>query len=167
MELFGDEVESIRTFDPESQVSIKQLKAINIIPNVQESLLEESRQSIFEYIPEDTLVWFKDFRETTDLIEKGYQKAKESFDEIMKMSGSTQVVFEPDDLFDSEKSFTSLIQSFKKIEFGKRFYLKTEKTFEFRIKPQPTFHKKFEILCQDLREYQDKLYEKFIASAHN
>ena len=164
MELFGDEVESIRTFDPESQVSIKQRKTINIIPNVQESLLEESRQSIFEYIPEDALIWFKDFRETTDLIEKGYQKAKESFDEIMKVSGSTQVVFEPDDLFDSEKSFTSLIQSFKKIEFGKRFYLKSDKTFEFRIKPQPTFHKKFDILCQDLRVYQDKLYKKFIAS---
>ncbi len=164
IELFGDEIESIRLFDPESQMSNQAVKTIQIIPNVQEKLIQENRQSFFEFLPDDSVIWFKDFRETTDLIEKGFQKAKESFDEIMRISGNTQVILKPEDLFDNEKAFLHLLKSFKKIEFGKRFYIDHAVNIDFNVKPQPTFHKKFDILGEDLLVHQSNFYKKFISS---
>ncbi|XOV92579.1 MAG: transcription-repair coupling factor [Bacteroidota bacterium] len=164
LELFGDEIESIRLFDPESQISIQDVNSISIIPNVQDKLISEERQSFFEFLPQDTIVWFKDYRETSDLIEKGFLKAKESFDRIMSISGNTQVILKPTDLFDSEKSFKEYIASYKKIEFGKRFYLNHDEVVQFEVKPQPTFHKKFDLLASDLLEHQSRFYQKFISS---
>ncbi|MEQ8882513.1 MAG: CarD family transcriptional regulator, partial [Cyclobacteriaceae bacterium] len=164
LELFGDEIESIRLFDPETQISTKDVNSISLIPNVQDKLIKEERQSFFEFLPADTITWFKDYRETTDLIEKGFLKAKESFDQIMAISGNTQVVLKPEDLFDSESSFKTLTESMKKIEFGKRFYLSHDQVIQFEVRPQPTFHKKFDLLASDLLEHQSNYLEKFIAS---
>lgn len=164
LELFGDEIESIRLFDPETQISTKDVNSISLIPNVQDKLIKEERQSFFEFLPDNTISWFKDYRETSDLIEKGYLKAKESFDQIMAMSGNTQVVLKPEDLFDSESSFKKLTDPLKKIEFGKRFYLNHDQVIQFEVRPQPTFHKKFDLLATDLLEHQSNYLEKFIAS---
>ncbi|MEP4532385.1 MAG: transcription-repair coupling factor [Cyclobacteriaceae bacterium] len=162
LELFGDEVESIRDFDPETQLSKNILSSINLIPNVQTTLLEETRQSFLEFMPEKTVVWLKDYRETLDLVEKGFNKAEASFDEIMKKSGNTQVVFGPKDLFDSEVSFDKTLKHFNLVEFGNRFYLKPKEEFKLDIKPQPHFNKNFELLAQDLFDHQNKGFKPII-----
>lgn len=164
LELFGDEVESIREFDPESQLSTKSLDAVTLIPNVQTRLLKEERQSFLEFAPEGSIVWMKDYRETLDLVEKGFNKAQESFDQIMSTSGYTKVVFKPEDLFDSEKSFDKLLDKFNRVEFGKRFYLKPDEEFALGIKPQPHFHKNFNILADDLFKYQVQSFQKIITA---
>ena len=164
LELFGDEIESIREFDPESQLSSKSLKVVTLIPNVQTRLLKEERQSFFDFIPTDTVIWMKDYRETLDLIEKGFLKAVDSFDQIMRVSGYTQVVFKPIDLFDSEKSFDQLLKRFNKVEFGNRFYLKPDDEYNLGIRPQPHFHKNFNLLAEDLFQYQVKNFEKIITA---
>ncbi len=164
LELFGDEIESIREFDPESQLSSKTLKVVTLIPNVQTRLLKEERQSFFEFIPKDTVIWMKDYRETLDLIEKGFLKAVDSFDQIMRVSGYTQVIFKPIDLFDSEKSFDQLLKRFHKVEFGNRFYLKPDDEYNLGIRPQPHFHKNFNLLAEDLFQYQVKNFEKIITA---
>ncbi|MEP0367906.1 MAG: transcription-repair coupling factor [Cyclobacteriaceae bacterium] len=162
LELFGDEVESIRDFDPETQLSKNILSSINLIPNVQTTLLEETRQSFLEFMPDKTVVWLKDYRETLDLVEKGFNKAEASFDEIMKKSGNTQVVFGPKDLFDSEVSFDKTLKRFNLVEFGNRFYLKPKEEFKLDIKPQPHFNKNFELLAQDLFDHQNKGFKPII-----
>ena len=162
LELFGDEVESIREFDPESQLSRKPLNRVNLLPNIQTKLLKENRQSFLEFLPDQTSIWIKDYRETLDLIEKGFNKAEESFSEIMRKSGDTQVVFSPKDLFDSEKAFDKILKQFSLIEFGNRFYLKPKEEYKFEMKPQPHFNKNFELLANDLFQYQNKGYETII-----
>lgn len=164
LELFGDEIESIREFDPESQLSSKSLHVVTLIPNVQTRLLKEERQSFFDFAPKDTVIWLKDYRETLDLIEKGFLKAVDSFDQIMKVSGYTQVVFKPVDLFDSEKSFDKLLSNFNRVEFGNRFYLKPEDEYNLGIRPQPHFHKNFNLLAEDLYQYQVKNFKKVITA---
>ena len=164
LELFGDEIESIREFDPESQLSSKSLNVVTLIPNVQTRLLKEERQSFFDFAPKDTVIWLKDYRETLDLIEKGFLKAVDSFDQIMKVSGYTQVVFKPVDLFDSERSFDKLLSNFNRVEFGNRFYLKPEDEYNLGIRPQPHFHKNFNLLAEDLYQYQVKNFKKVITA---
>lgn len=155
LELFGEEVESIREFDPESQLSTNSLEQVTLIPNVQTRLLEEQRQPFLEFIPKDATIWLKDYRETLDLIEKGFNKANDSFNDIIKSNG-TSIVFKPEDLFDSEKSFDALLDRFCRIEFGNRFYLKPDMEFKLEVKPQPHFHKNFQLLADDLFQYQQK-----------
>ncbi len=164
LELFGDEVESIREFDPETQLSTRPLDTVTLIPNVQTRMLKEERQSFLEFIPDDAVIWLKDYRETLDLIEKGFNKAQESFEQIMRISGYTQVVLKPEDLFDSESSFDRLLTDFHQVEFGNRFYLKPDDEFQLSVKPQPHFHKNFEILAEDLFKYQIKSMNRYIAA---
>jgi transcription-repair coupling factor (superfamily II helicase) len=59
IELFGNEVDSIRSFDPGSQLSVDILDKVSLMPNVQTRLVQEERQSIFEFISPSTRIWLK------------------------------------------------------------------------------------------------------------
>ncbi|MEM9324590.1 MAG: transcription-repair coupling factor [Bacteroidota bacterium] len=162
LELIGEEIESIREFDPESQLSQGNRDSISIIPNVQTKLLKEERQSIFSFIPENATVWMKDYREIADIMNKGFDKARESFYDLMKISGDTQVVFQPEDLFLSGDRFIDEVKPFTKVEFGKRKYLDKSTEISFDFKPQPHFHKNFELLADNLEDYQHQGFRKII-----
>ena len=154
IELFGDEVDSIRTFDPVSQLSEEEIREINIIPNIQTKLLQEVRESFLDYLPRNTKVWFKDFEHTIQTIDKYFEKAYESFDLILKQSGETKVILSPEALFETSDSFVKGLTPFVKIEFGNRFFQKSDCVFEFKGQPQPSFHKNFEMLVDNLKENQ-------------
>src|SRR5690606_21415046 len=105
LELFGNEIESLRTFDPSTQLSLENVESISIIPNVQTKLLQESRQSFLEFLPEDTCIWFKDYQQCIDIIENYFSKASDDFETILKQSGNTKVVLKPQELFENKSSF--------------------------------------------------------------
>ena len=77
IELFGDEIDSIRTFDPATQLSEQPVKSINLIPNVQTRLLAEGRESFLAFMPRNTKVWVKDYDLLADVIDKSLAKATE------------------------------------------------------------------------------------------
>ena len=154
IELFGDELESIRTFDPENQLSNSSLREINIIPNVQTRLLEEQRQSFLEFIPKNTKVWIKDLEMMYDVIAKNFHKTESAFQKILAHSNDTQIVLKPSDLFEDESSFHNNLSNFPIIEFGHRFSSSPAQVFEFDVSPQPSFHKNFELITQNLDENQ-------------
>ncbi|HET9486844.1 MAG TPA: transcription-repair coupling factor [Chryseosolibacter sp.] len=164
VELFGDEVDSIRTFEPGSQLSVDSHEAINIIPNVQTKLVHEERQSFLDFISPDTRLWFKDFQFTGDLIEKCFQKVEASFDKIMKESGNTQIVSNPEQLFEPAYNFIKRSEAFTRVEFGSRFFLQSDKSFEFTSSGQPSFNKNFELLTTNLIDHQMQGYQNFIAA---
>src|SRR5690606_20467601 len=141
LELFGNEVESIRTFDPSSQLSQDSIDQISIIPNVQTRLLQESRQSFVEFLPDNANFWFKDLAQCLDVIDAYFAKATENFETIIKASGNTKVVLDPQDLFENKKTFKTQLKEYIKIEFGKRFFYKTATIFTFDAEAQPSFNK--------------------------
>lgn len=156
VELFGDEIESIRSFDPSNQLSINELKSINIIPNIQTKLLEERRQSFLQFIPKNTKIWFKDEQLTLDVIDKYYERAEGSFDEILRASGNTQIVLDPSALFETATSFSEKVRGFAQVHFGNRFYSNPDHVIEYTCSPQPSFQKNFELIVKDLNENQDR-----------
>lgn len=164
IELFGDEVDSIRTFEPGSQLSVDAQELVNIIPNVQTKLIQEERQSFLDFIAPDTRLWFKDFQLTGDLIEKSFQKAEASFGKIMKESGNTQIISAPDQLFEPAYNFIKRSESFVRVEFGNRFSLDATETFNFESSGQPSFNKNFELLATNLTEWQMQGFGNFIAA---
>lgn len=164
IELFGDEVDSIRTFEPGSQLSVETQQQVSIIPNVQTKLIQEERQSFLDFISADTTLWFKDFQLTGDIIEKNFEKVTASFEKILRESGNTQIVSSPDQLFEPAYNFLKRSESFKRVEFGNRFALEDGKTFEFPSSAQPSFNKNFELLAANLIDQQLQGYQNFIAA---
>ena len=164
IELFGDEIESIRTFDPVNQLSVDNIKEINLIPNVQTKLVEEKREGFIDFLPQNTKLWFKDYEQALDIINKYFDKAKQSFDNILKESGKTQVVLNPDDLFETRQTFIEQEKRLMHIEFGNRFSSSYDKEFRFEAEPQPSFNKNFELLTSDLSENQLKRVTTLIAA---
>lgn len=163
IELFGDEVDSIRSFDPGSQLSVDILDHINIIPDVQTKLMQEERQSFLEFISPETKLWFKDVQFTWDVLTKSFEKVQASFDKIVHQSG-TRVVLRPEHLFETANSFQQKTESFHRIEFGSRFILPGSRAFELPSSAQPSFNKNFELLAGNLVEHQAQGYNNFIAA---
>ncbi|HZY80503.1 MAG TPA: transcription-repair coupling factor [Cyclobacteriaceae bacterium] len=164
IELFGDEVDSIRSFDPGSQLSVENMDKINLMPNVQTRLVQEQRQSLLEFVPPNTRVWLKDTVLSFDVIEKSFQKASQSFDKILHDSGQARVALEPQALFETRESFEKTLESFKKIEFGSRYHYPTDVIIEYRSGAQPAFKKNFELLANNLVDHQMQGYTNFIAA---
>ncbi len=164
IELFGDEIESIRTFDPETQLSKDPLKTVHIIPNVQTKLLEEERQSFMDYIPNNSKIWIKDLEHTTDILDKYFAKATDSFETILAASGESNISLKPELLFETGQSFSDAILKYLNIEFGNRFYHQGATVFSFEASAQPSFNKNFELIAQSLEEHQEKGYSTVIAS---
>ncbi|MFA0961676.1 transcription-repair coupling factor [Roseivirga sp. BDSF3-8] len=163
IELFGDEIESIRTFDPVSQLSVDTIEKISIIPNVQTHLLEEVRQSFLEFLPDNTTFWLKDYQQLLDVVDKSFEKASQSFDDIIKKSGDTQVINNPEELFETGETLSAQLKNYNRVEFGNRYYLKGEE-YQFDSEPQPSFNKNFEILTDNLTKHQEEGYTNIIAA---
>ncbi|MDQ3392851.1 MAG: DEAD/DEAH box helicase, partial [Bacteroidota bacterium] len=164
LELFGNEIESIRTFDPTSQLSKEKINNINIIPNIHTRLIHEEQQPFLDFLPKDTIVWFKDYQQTLDVIEDYYKKATENFQKTLKSGGNVQIVMEPGVLFETSESFKKQLDNFKILEFGNRFYNKPDKIFEFKAEPQPSFNKNFELIATNLIENQEANIVNIIAA---
>ena len=150
VELFGDDIEGIRTFDPNTQTSVDTVKRINIIPNVQTHLVEETRESFLKFLPNNTKLWVKDLSLIHDTIDKFFESASQNFKDITAISNNTQVVLAPEDLFETSLTFKDSSKPYCTIEFGNRFAVASGKVFDWDSAHQPSFHKNFELLANDL-----------------
>ncbi len=163
IEFFGDEVESIRTFDPESQLSIEEKKYVAILPDVQTRLVQNTRVSLWEYLPENTFIWTYDLNQIKNTIQVCFDRAEEQFESIKEQSGENTILTEPSALFDNKKIFEILIERHLLIEFGRLSRKKTT-IIELSQEIQPSFNKKFELLSDLLQEYELKNYQLYILS---
>ena len=159
IEFFGDEVDSIRTFDVETQLSIEQIKKINIIPNVANKLLQDSRQSFLEYMAQKTVVCFKNIDLFFARIDDFYAKAEDAF----KTLSSDIKHAQPEELFCNSKALKKQLSDFSILEFGTSTIMPNAKTIEFNTTPQPSFNKQFDLLIEDLNTNYDKGYTNYIA----
>ena len=164
IELIGNEVESIRTFNPESQLSVDYLKEIHLIPNIQTKLLEESRESFLSFLPKNTKIFIKDYELTLDVIQQQFDKTRQLFHEILDKSGQTQVILSPNDIFETAISIKESLRNFTCIEFGNRYHLNSAQSFNIHSQGQPSFNKNFELLGKNLEENQEKGYSNIFSA---
>jgi transcription-repair coupling factor (superfamily II helicase) len=147
IEFLGNDVDSIRSFDSTSQLSIQKLSYCTIIPNVQTRLLQESRQTFFEFIPENSVVWFKHFQLSIDRIDKAFALAETSY----KKLDSVIEQLEPKELYIDKDTFTKQVLSFPLVEFGNHFSLTPTQTITYQFSPQPSFNKNFGYLNDNFK----------------
>ncbi|MAU71631.1 MAG: transcription-repair coupling factor [Pseudozobellia sp.] len=162
IEFFGDDVDSIRTFDVESQLSTEKVEKITIIPNVANKLLEERRESFLQYIANETTVFIKNADFLFDRLDDLYKKAGEAFDKLSKEVKHA----EPEELFLNSESFKVQLQDLALVSMGTSSSLfQNAEEISFNTKPQPSFNKKFNLLIDDLNAHKAKGYTNYIFCA--
>ncbi|MCF1190139.1 transcription-repair coupling factor [Mangrovimonas sp. AS39] len=160
IEFFGDEVDSIRTFDVETQLSTNQIKKINIIPNVANKFMEETRQSFLEYMAQKTVVFLNNADLLFSRTDALFEKAKEAFDKLSKDIKHAQ----PEELFCHSKLLKQQLLDFNLVEFGtSSLFSNQADPILFNTSPQPSFNKQFDLLIENLDEYHRKGYTNYIA----
>jgi len=156
LELFGDEVESIKAFDPSTQLSNTRHDFITIIPNINSAELTETRSAIFDYYNKESLVYVEDKNFTTDIIKKYFTKAEETF---LKLEGEIKHL-PPEELYISENDFNNALSQFSVVEYGTN-HKSTGYEIQFNQSPQPSFNKNFELLINNLKENKAKGYKNY------
>ena len=163
IEFFGDEIESIRTFGLEDQLSVSQLTYIHIVPNVQSDFLSAEKISLIEYIHQDTLIWVKGMEHLLDVIKAGYQKANELWKALSAEEKKQNPEWlAPSVCFTHEKMLADQLGDFNLMEFGKQFFYTANHTVSFDIKPQPSFNKDFKLLAYNLHRNEEQQIENLI-----
>ncbi|WP_394338243.1 transcription-repair coupling factor [Flavobacterium aciduliphilum] len=162
IEFFGNEVDSIRSFDVETQLSIEKLKKIAIIPNVENKFFEENRESFLDYIDPKTVVFIQNTEALGQQLDKLFTKASEAFDKL----NTTIKHATPHELFVDQKQFLKKVLTFSVVELSNTPTLAIDKTFEFHIQPQPSFNKQFDLLLNNLGENHFHGIKNFLCCAN-
>ena len=174
IELFGNEVDSIRIFDPETQLSERKLLQVNIIPNV--DILPDTagadageKISLFEFMPENTVVWLKDW----DVIEEKIRTQESDFESFLQLQSEGYFTKQQDEEeqhilksvsaadFISASRLLPILQQKKMVEFGFKPQL-TKEELVFETRPQPAFNRQFELLIKDLKALEGAGYSIYI-----
>ncbi|MDW5290848.1 transcription-repair coupling factor [Formosa sp. PL04] len=161
IEFFGDDVDSIRTFDVETQLSTQQVKKISIIPNVENKFLDESRESFIEYISSKTVVFSKNSQLLFSGSDVLFNKAEEAF----KNLNSELKHNAPNELFCNSELLKKQLLKFTIVEFGSGYYFHnvSQESIIYNTTPQPSFNKQFDLLIDDLNSNNNKGFTNYIA----
>ena len=157
LEFFGDDVDSIRSFDALTQLSLKSIEHLTIIPNVQGKLLSESRESFFRYFEtarhgaSPNVIWISDIELTEGEIEKDFQAAVKIYEEQIKDAAVSRLP--PSEQYINGETFRKQLLGYSIVENGNRFLLKDAEAIAYAMSPQPSFQKNFELLTQALSKY--------------
>ncbi|MFV0237948.1 MAG: CarD family transcriptional regulator, partial [Flavobacteriales bacterium] len=152
IDFFGDDIDSIRTFDIETQLSIEKKEKIELIPNVSNKFTGYVRESFFEYITSKTILAFTDIDLFLNQLETYFKKAEERFKILSKQIKHSK----PSDLFLNKQETLKLIQTFSILEFTTTPYLKPDLSLNLDSEPQPSFNKQFDLLVHNLVENTKK-----------
>lgn len=163
IDFFGDEVESIRTFEVESQLSIEKKKNIVIVPDL--GLGDGSDTSFLDFIPQNTVLAVKDFLWLRERMQVIYEEAVAPQALIAQEEGSAPMRLE-NKLIDGSEFVTRALD-FRRLEFGSKPTGTPDASLQFAVTPQPVFHKNFDLVAASFKEYQEKGYTLYICSDSN
>lgn len=175
IDFFGDDIETIRTFEVETQLSDEKLKRVEIVPELM--ILSEEKVPFLHFLPKDAVLAFKDFLYVRDAIDRIYQEGFASQAMTEKLEGKTEMEQqEVEQAFRKEGQLIPVSRwmddalDFRRMEFGVSHSVSeqtgkndgTRATISFNISPQPLFHKNFELLSRTLRDYLLQGYKLYI-----
>lgn len=164
IELFGNEIESIRSFDPSSQLSKRNILKVSIVPNIQTHFGNEKKTSLFDVLPANTAVWIKDGRAIQDTLTILMERANKISEKEIALLEEKHPLREgkATDIFLSFENFSAGIKNFHLIEFGRSSFFGAEEKIAFHTAPQPSFNKNFPLLISNLKHNTEQGITNFI-----
>ena len=167
IDFFGDEIDTIRTFEVENQLSKDKCDNVTIVPELSQG--NEERIPILQFLPKDTFLCVKDFTYVCDIINKVYEEGFSQQALVEMTAGATEM--ECQEIMNRMRSEIQLVTAstfmrdaldFRMIEMGHKPSRNADTTIRFDIKPQPLFHKNFDLLKKSLEDYQLMGYKVYI-----
>ena len=167
IDFFGDEIDTIRTFEVENQLSKDKCDNVTIVPELSQS--NEERIPILQFLPKDTFLCVKDFTYVCDIINKVYEEGFSQQALVEMTAGATEM--ECQEIMNRMRSEIQLVTAstfmrdaldFRMIEMGHKPSRNADTTIRFDIKPQPLFHKNFDLLKKSLEDFQLMGYKVYI-----
>ncbi len=167
IDFFGDEVDTIRTFEVADQLSKDSKETVQIVPELAQTATD--KQPFTAMLPEDALLVFKDRLYLCSAIEQIYDNgfSKQAFTE--RLEGATEMEQEQimremrkENNLVSGIEFRKAISGFRFVEMGAHPSGTPQTTITFNISPQPLFHKNFELLAQTLEDFLLQGYRLYI-----
>ena len=171
IDFFGDDIDSIRTFEVENQLSREQREQIEIVPEL--TVTDDEKVSFLSFVPNDVLLVTKDFLYVHDAIDRTYQEGFSAQAKREQLETATEM--EQRDIerqlrrelqLTQGSTFLSDALNFRRIEFGHRPSNTTSSIVHltFSISVQPLFHKNFDLLQQTFADYLSQGYKIYICA---
>ena len=158
IDLFGDDIDSIRTFEVETQLSKDKCEQVEIVPEL--GLTETEKIPFLSFLPDTTTLVAKDFLYVHDAIDRTYQDGFSQQALTERLEGATEMEeqairmeMKKEVQLISGQTFARDMVGFRRIEIGHRPSGMPDATIAFNISPQPQFHKNFDLLQQSLEQY--------------
>jgi transcription-repair coupling factor (superfamily II helicase) len=157
IELFGNEVEAIKTFDPADQLSNAKFDFVTIIPNINSKIFTEEKVLLLNYFDnQSSFLFFEDAQYSLDVFDKKFDAATKAYEQY---PGEVRQI-EPEKLYSRSEDLKDQLKKFTSFEFGIRSILSSE-SIKFDQKPQPSFNKNFDLLIANLKENKAKGFQNY------
>jgi transcription-repair coupling factor (superfamily II helicase) len=168
IDFFGDDIDSIRTFEVEDQLSKDRRDRVEIVPELS---LAEEKEPFLSFVPKDTLLIVKDYLFVRDAVDRAYQEGFSDQARIEQMNNATEMEQRDIELQLRRESqlitggqFMAGADKFRRIEFGHRPSAQPSATLHFNVSVQPLFHKNFDLLTKSFEDFLLRGYRIFICA---
>ena len=169
IDFFGDDIDSIRTFEVEDQLSKDHRDRIEIVPEL--SVMTEDKVPFLSFVPKDVMLVTKDYLYVRDAVDRAYQEGFSAQAKAEQMADATEVErreierqLRKESQLISGAQFMNDAETLRRIEFGHRPSSGSTQytTLSFHITTQPLFHKNFDLLAKTFEDYQLQGYQIYI-----
>ena len=165
IDFFGDEIDSIRTFEVEDQLSKERRPRADIVP---ELTADVQKESLLRFLPDEALLVMKNETFVRETVERAYQEGFSQQAKLERMEGANEMEarqiemeMQRDNQIISGAQFAQDMERFRMIRMSGERKEKGD-AIAFMISPQPIFHKNFDLLTQTLEDYQLKGYKLYV-----
>ena len=169
VDFFGDDIDSIRTFEVEDQLSKNRQDRIEIVPEL--AVQAEDKVPFLSFVPKETVIAVKDYHYIRDAVDRAYQEGFSSQARMEQMADATEVErqeierqMQRESQLTTGAQFMSDADTFRRIEFGHRPSALPQVTLHFSVAVQPLFHKNFELLRKSFEDYCLQGYRIFVCA---
>ena len=169
IDLFGDDIDSIRTFEVEDQLSKELRDRVEIVPEL--TSICEDKVPFLSFVPADTILVTKDYLYVRDAIERTYQEGFSAQARMEQMENATEMEqreierqLRRESQLVTGAQWASDAEKFRRIEFGHRPSSQPDASLQFNISPQPLFHKNFDLLKQTFEDYLLRGYTIYVCA---
>lgn len=156
IDFFGEEVDSIRSFSADDQLSLQLHEEIQVIPDIQELAFHESSDSFIDFIPPSSIIWSDNFDYIVEKTDNIWAQAR--------IRSSKGEISDRRDIIITGRHLEELCSRHRRIFFGRGRHDPETVNLEFRTEPQPSFNKNFELLTSRLVSNAQEGYHNFIIS---
>ncbi len=169
VDFFGDDIDSIRTFEVENQLSKERRQRVEIVPEL--AMQAADKVPLLAFVPKDMMLVVKDYLYVRDAIDRAYQEGFSEQARMEQMADATEMERQQleqqlrrDAQLVSGAQFMADADGFRRIEFGHRPAAQPGATIRFNVSVQPLFHKNFDMLRQSFANYLQRGYQLFICA---